>query len=140
MKRFQNGELAYLVTNVHGYRDIQSAQKNFLVKPLALSNDHLIGRFTDEWSVNKNAGRAEKEAAKVLLSYWLSETAQANLHSVYGSAVPVNDAQRKMLLQEVYSDLEEVYKQTDRLVYAGEAQTDADAARDQSIAAGGENK
>ena len=114
LQRFQNGELAYLVTDVHGYRVIQSAQKNFLVKPLALSSDHLIGRFTDEWSVNKRAGSAEKEAAKVLLSYWLSEGAQVNLHAVYGSAGPVNDKQRKKLLEDVYSDLTEISKQSEK--------------------------
>lgn len=137
LQRFQNGELAYLVTDVHGYRVIQSAQKNFLVKPLALSSDHLIGRFTDEWSVNKRAGSAEKEAAKVLLSYWLSEGAQVNLHAVYGSAVPVNDKQRKKLLEDVYSDLTEISKQSENLTYAGEKQETADAVRIQKLTAGG---
>ena len=127
---FEQGKLAYYLSDTSGYRMIQKAvPKGYCL--LKLENDTLIGRFTDEWSVNVDSPEAEKEAAKVLLSYFLTQKAQIELHfnsaewkSIY--AMPVN----RYCFEKYITDMNDEFKiledQTGVLRFAGDGQIKVD--------------
>jgi serine/threonine protein kinase len=115
---FLAGKSRFMVADTGNYEEVQE-QLPGIYSVNELNTDHIAVRYDQLWSVDSQADTRDRDAAKRLLYYFLSETNQDILHIQNTCSLPLNKSEMSAYLEinQEFSFIEEQLEMEDSIEF-----------------------
>jgi serine/threonine protein kinase len=115
---FLAGKSRFMVADTGKYEEVQE-QLPGIYSVSELNTDHIAARYDQLWSVDNHADTRDRDAAKRLLYYFLSETDQDILHIQNTCSLPLNKSEMSAYLEinQEFSFVEEQLEMEDSIEF-----------------------